>query len=220
MLAELLPGMLRPLAARPAQSRCSETWRTARFRIDGPGRTSASTGLGRLSDHDLDRRAAPGADMAFGRSGCTTKMPNCSVANSFSQLSSDRLEDRRGIGDRAADDAQHLGRRRLLRQRFLRLVEQPRVLDRDHGLVGEGLQQLRRAAGANVPGFARVTTDRRRSPVPRSSAARTACCDSRAARASLRRPLVGRSSMSGDLIRLLARAAPAEVRDGRSIGMG
>ena len=29
-----------------------------------------------------------------------------------------------------------------MRQRFLRLVEQPHVFDRDHGLVGEGLQQL------------------------------------------------------------------------------
>ena len=36
---------------------------------------------------------------------------------------------------------QHLGRRCLLLQRLLGLVEQARVLDRDHGLVGERLQQ-------------------------------------------------------------------------------
>ena len=44
----------------------------------------------------------------------------------------------------------HLGGRGLLLQRFgklvacapAQLVEQPRILDRDHGLVGEGLDQL------------------------------------------------------------------------------
>ena len=36
---------------------------------------------------------------------------------------------------------QDLGGRGLLLERFLGLVEQPHVLDRDHRLVGEGLQQ-------------------------------------------------------------------------------
>ena len=43
---------------------------------------------------------------------------------------------------------EHVGGRGLLLQRFgevararLHLVEQPHVLDRDHGLVGEGLDQ-------------------------------------------------------------------------------
>ena len=42
----------------------------------------------------------------------------------------------------------HFGRRRLLLQRFgkvarscLHLLEQPHIADRDHGLVGESLQQ-------------------------------------------------------------------------------
>jgi hypothetical protein len=35
-----------------------------------------------------------------------------------------------------------LGRRRLPLERLLRLVEQAHVLDRDHRLVGEGLQQF------------------------------------------------------------------------------
>ena len=50
------------------------------------------------------------------------------------------------IAGRAADDLQHLGSRRLLLQRFgevaralMQLVEQPRVLDGDDGLIGEGL---------------------------------------------------------------------------------
>src|SRR5439155_6234751 len=37
---------------------------------------------------------------------------------------------------------EYLTRRRLLFQRLLELLEQPHVLDRDHRLVGEGLQQL------------------------------------------------------------------------------
>ena len=50
---------------------------------------------------------------------------------------------------RPADDAQHVARRRLLFERFcqlmrprLHLLEQPRVLDSDHGLIGEGGDQF------------------------------------------------------------------------------
>ncbi len=50
---------------------------------------------------------------------------------------------------RTADDLEHVGGGGLLLQRLaqifgprLNLVEQPHVLDRDHGLVGKGLQQL------------------------------------------------------------------------------
>src|SRR5262249_16161310 len=43
---------------------------------------------------------------------------------------------------RAADDLEHVGGGGLLLQRFAELVEQPRILDRDHGLVGETLDQL------------------------------------------------------------------------------
>ena len=53
----------------------------------------------------------------------------------------DLVEHRRGVGHRAADHLQHLGRGGLLLQRLLGLVEQPRVLDRDHRLMGKGLQQ-------------------------------------------------------------------------------
>ncbi len=52
------------------------------------------------------------------------------------------------VGRRARDNAQDLGGRRLLLQRLgeggvpgSELAEQPRVLDRDHGLVGERLEQ-------------------------------------------------------------------------------
>ena len=60
----------------------------------------------------------------------------------------ERLEDGVEIERRAADDLEHVRRRRLLREQFLEvaraslhLVEQPRVLDRDHRLIGEGFEQ-------------------------------------------------------------------------------
>ena len=60
-----------------------------------------------------------------------------------------RLEHRLDVGRRARDDAQDLAGRRLLLQRLgevavarLQLLEQADVLDRDHRLVGEGLEQL------------------------------------------------------------------------------
>ena len=59
------------------------------------------------------------------------------------------VEDRLHFGWRTADNIEHLARRSLLLQRFLQLarsrlhlLEQPRVLDGDHGLVGEGLEQI------------------------------------------------------------------------------
>jgi hypothetical protein len=58
-------------------------------------------------------------------------------------------EHRVKIERRAADDLEHVGGRGLLLQRFtqvlrarLNLLEQPHILDGDHGLVGEGLEQL------------------------------------------------------------------------------
>ena len=61
----------------------------------------------------------------------------------------DRIEHRLDIGRRAADDVEHLARRGLVFERFLQLalarllgLEQPRVLDGDDGLVGEGFEQF------------------------------------------------------------------------------
>ena len=60
----------------------------------------------------------------------------------------DGVEDRLHVRRRAADDAEHLGRCRLMLQRLaqfcvalLDLLEQPHVLDGDHGLIGEGFEQ-------------------------------------------------------------------------------
>ncbi len=55
----------------------------------------------------------------------------------------DGVEHRLHVGGRAADHAQHVGGGGLAAQRLVRLLEQPRVLDRDHRLVGEGLDQPR-----------------------------------------------------------------------------
>ena len=64
------------------------------------------------------------------------------------RLAEHRVEDWNEIPGGAADHAQHFGCRGLLFERLrqllcpcLHLVEQPDIFDRDHGLIGEGLQQ-------------------------------------------------------------------------------
>ena len=52
----------------------------------------------------------------------------------------DGIEHRLHVGGRAGDHFEDIGRRGLSLQRLLGLVEQPHVLDRDHGLVGEGAE--------------------------------------------------------------------------------
>ena len=61
----------------------------------------------------------------------------------------DGVEDRLHVRGRAADDAEHLGCCRLMLQglaqfcvALLQFLEQPHVLDGDHGLVGEGFKQF------------------------------------------------------------------------------
>ena len=67
----------------------------------------------------------------------------------FGRAKRQRVEHRLEIERRAANHLQHIRRRRLLRQRLfqiarspLHLLEQPRILDGDHGLIGEGLDQI------------------------------------------------------------------------------
>ena len=52
------------------------------------------------------------------------------------------LQHRPQIERRTADDLEHVGGGGLLLQRFAQLAEQPRVLDRDHRLRGEILDQF------------------------------------------------------------------------------
>ena len=60
----------------------------------------------------------------------------------------DGVEDRLHIRRRAADDAEHLGRCRLMLQRLaqfgvalLEFLEQPHILNGDHRLIGEGFKE-------------------------------------------------------------------------------
>ena len=64
----------------------------------------------------------------------------------------DSIQHRLNVRRRAGNDAQDLTRRSLLLQRFFEFLEQPHVLNRDHRLVGEGLEELdlRRGEGAHL----------------------------------------------------------------------
>ena len=148
-----------------AQHRCGEeTSPAARMRGHArrkrdPRSTSSTLQTARCQDdpsrHELrrgpDRIPAP-QDLARCRGRAVAGNPVHELAiepehlrrQAFAErprVAGDGLEDRLHVVWRFADDAQNLGRRGLLLQRFLRFVEQPRVLDRDHGLVGEGLRE-------------------------------------------------------------------------------
>ena len=91
--------------------------------------------------HDgLERRAAPGGNLHL---PIVADLEDAELLGCEQVLAAveDLVEHRRGVGDRAADHLQHLGRRCLLLQRLFGLVEQANVLDGDHGLIGEGLHQ-------------------------------------------------------------------------------
>ena len=77
-----------------------------------------------------------------------------------------RIEHGLQIEGRAADDLEHVGGGGLLLQRFAQLVEQPRVLDGDDGLVGEGGDQLDLLVGEGPHGSARQMRSRRSDVLP------------------------------------------------------
>src|SRR5262245_22937333 len=54
----------------------------------------------------------------------------------------DHVQHRLNIRRRAGNDAQDFTSRSLLFQRFLELLEQTHILNRDHGLIGEGFKKL------------------------------------------------------------------------------
>ena len=77
------------------------------------------------------------------------QMPTLVASHSRAAFCSDRVEHRLQIDRRAADDLEHVAGRGLVFERFVQFalarllrLEQPRVLDGDDGLVGEGLDQL------------------------------------------------------------------------------
>ncbi len=68
------------------------------------------------------------------------------------------IEYRLQVSGRRRDDLKNLGARGLPRQRFLGLVEQPRVLDRNHGLAGE-VRHQRYLPIAKRPNFLAIDDD-------------------------------------------------------------
>ena len=125
------------------------------------------------------------------------------------RLAVDAVEDQLGVADdgveRGAQLVAHVGeelrlvlaRLRELPARFLDLVEQPHVLDRDHRLVGEGGDQLDLLVGERLAPSVRVSdehADRRR---PRAAAARPAWCECRQSSAPPAKLNSGSASTSG-----------------------
>ena len=97
----------------------------------------------------------------------------------------DGVEDRLHVRRRAADDAEHLGRCRLMLQglaqfcvAFLELFEQPHVLDGDHCLVGKGFEQLDLFVGERTD-FRAANDESPRSQPPRAATAWPAPCEYR-----------------------------------------
>ena len=66
-----------------------------------------------------------------------------------------RIEHRRQITGRGVDHLQHLGGRCLLLQRLALLGDQPRILDRDHRLIGEGADEFDLPVGKRLDPLAR-----------------------------------------------------------------
>ena len=93
-------------------------------------------------------------------------------------LVDDGVEHRLHVRGRGGDHLQDVGRRGLPLQRFRGLVEQPRVLDGDHGLVGKGLQQLDMMVGERA-GLDARNADRADRVAVAASAARQHGCGSR-----------------------------------------
>jgi hypothetical protein len=83
------------------------------------------------------------------------------------------MEDRFQLAGRAGDNLEHLRSRGLLLQGLgelarahLHLVEQPHVFDRDHRLVGEGLDQLDLLLGERLHASALQVEDADRRSLP------------------------------------------------------
>ena len=136
----------------------------------------------------------------------------------------DRFEDRLHVPRRAGDHLQDLGRRGLPLERLLRLVEQPHVLDREHRLVGEGLE----AGSTCLSGRARHRTGDRDGadrPGRRSAAASPGCCGSPTRRCrgptAVRTRILQRRPESSTTLRVrIARVVPVSRLSGVGSGRG
>ena len=112
------------------------------------------------------RRAVTATDVQLRRRRCAdtiAELPRRRAALARSAMASNT--GCTSVGE-LADHLQDLGRRRLPLQRLLGLVEHPRVLDRDHRLVGEGLEQRELLVGERPRRHRRSTAI---APMPRPS---------------------------------------------------
>jgi len=75
------------------------------------------------------------------------------------RLFEDRVENRNEVAGRGIDDLQYLSNRLLLLQRLAQFGQQPRILDRDHRLVGEGAHQIDLPPSERLDPFARQHDD-------------------------------------------------------------
>ena len=104
-------------------------------------------------------RIAVARDIGVGVAFRTMDRCHVGLAQSGRRLDQ-RIEHRLQIEGRAADDLEHVGGGGLLLQRFAQLVEQPRVLNGDDGLIGEGLDQRDLLVGEDVRTSVRRRRDR------------------------------------------------------------
>ena len=107
------------------------------------------------------RRRRVSRDVATGRKSLAivgAKLAERSAAQPH-RLFQHRVEHRRQIAGRGVDHLQHLGGRGLLLQRLALLGQQPRVLDRDHRLIGEGADEFDLPVGERLDPLAREHDD-------------------------------------------------------------
>ena len=84
-------------------------------------------------------------------------MPNSPNAASQSRIARSSIASNTGakFARRSVDHLQHLGGRGLLFQRLPLFGDQPRVLDRDHRLIGEGADEFYPPVGERLDTLAR-----------------------------------------------------------------
>src|SRR5258706_446520 len=94
--------------------------------------------LSTVSRSSVELTACPTSPNAW---SSPTDRVSCVGTTDLQRSRRDRVEHRLRVRLRLADHAEDFARRRLLLEGLLGLVEQANVLNRDHGLVGEGLEQ-------------------------------------------------------------------------------
>ena len=175
-------AVARPLAAcRRASTSGKAT--TRRSRIAMPDAVSRSSGAGNICPQVLVVLAARWWSTSSMPSSRSIVTPTVCPANRRWQLA--RITSNTGFVSaiELRDRREHLAGRALLVERFLRLVEQPHVVDRDRGLAREGLEQ-RDLVGRERARLARARSGSRRRRRLRASAAPPARRGSRSAAGS------------------------------------